>query len=191
MPITRQPCHAGGMAVPLRPEPPSDDEQPGSGSVRVPSDPSGLDGLPPYDPRTLPPVPRGVLGDPGHGDGRGTPLDLSKDPDRFGSDGYEPPANPYRDSVTPLDLSKDPDRFGSDAYEDAPPSDLPPSVVPPTGRLDPRLDPDRPGEGQTLSELLGEGAHEDERDGLEWLLGLVAVLVFLGLVALVFSSLGP
>ena len=63
--------------------------------------------------------------------------------------------------------------------------------MPPTGRLDPRLDPDRPREGQTLADLLGEGASEGERDGYEWLLGLVAVLVFLGLVALVFPSLGP
>ena len=51
--------------------------------------------------------------------------------------------------------------------------------------------PGRPGEGQTLADLLGEGTHEGERDGYEWVLGLVTILVFLGLVALVFSSLGP
>jgi len=180
---------------------------PSSGSVEVPKDPSALDGLPPYDPSTLPPLggrlpgePTGYVLDPGRapGTGRGVPLDLSKDPDRF-ENGFthEPPrAAPDTGRGVPLDLSKDPDRFENGLSHDLPraaPDPLPPYV----GPLDPRLDPDRmpppgrPGEGQTLAELLGEGTHEGERDGYEWVLGLVTVLVFLGLVALVFSSLGP
>lgn len=180
------------MSAPLPPEPPSDrsragreEDLPGPdlpGSVQVPSDPSALDGLPPYEPRALPPVPRGVLGDPGS---RGSvPLG-----GRPGSDPHS--ADPYGDGRgTPLDLSKDPDRFGSDAYEE-------PAAPPPfTGRLDPALDPDRmptglPGEGRTLAELLGDGAHEGERNGYEWVLGLLAVLVFLALVAFVAGQLGP
>jgi hypothetical protein len=42
------------------------------------------------------------------------------------------------------------------------------------------LDPDR--FSPTLPGLLGAGAHEDERDGVEWLYGLAGVLAFLGLV---------
>jgi hypothetical protein len=47
--------------------------------------------------------------------------------------------------------------------------------------LDPGLDPDRD-RSPTLPGLLGEGAHEEERDGLEWLFGLLGVVLFLGLV---------
>lgn len=60
-----------------------------------------------------------------------------------------------------------------------------------TEPLDPAKDPDRydptaePGRGRTLPDLLGEGAQEDERDNLTWLLGLVGVLAFLVLVSLV------
>jgi hypothetical protein len=74
----------------------------------------------------------------------------------------------------PLDMSKDPDRFvvgAEPAY--------------PTGPLDPALDPDRfdPAD-QTLPQLLGKGAYEDERDNLQWLIGLLGVLGFLVLVSL-------
>lgn len=54
----------------------------------------------------------------------------------------------------PLDMSKDPDRFVA------------------------------PGEGQTLPELLGEGAQEGERDSMNWLIGLAGVLGFLLLFSL-------
>jgi hypothetical protein len=63
----------------------------------------------------------------------------------------------------PLDMSKDPDRF--DAAREV------------------GSDQDR-----TLPEMLGPGAQEDERNGPEWLAGLVAVLVFLGLTAYLFAK---
>ena len=45
---------------------------------------------------------------------------------------------------------------------------------------------------RTLPELLGSaGAQEEERSNLLWLAGLLAVLAFLGLVALVVSRLSP
>jgi hypothetical protein len=46
--------------------------------------------------------------------------------------------------------------------------------------LDPALDPDR-FSSPTLPGLLGDGAQED-RDGLEWLYGLLGVIAFLGFV---------
>lgn len=102
-------------------------------------------------------------------------LDPALDPDRFdrGRDGA-------------LDPRLDPDRYD-------PGRDSAPLVG-----LDPRFDPDRydasrdpdlpPGQGQTLTELLGAGAYEDARDGWEWVVGLLAVLVFLGIVAFFFGS---
>ena len=68
-----------------------------------------------------------------------------------------------------LDPAADPDRY--DATRDPHPP----------GALDPELDPDR-FRSPTLPGLLGEGAQEGERDGLEWLYGLAGVLLFLGLV---------
>jgi hypothetical protein len=53
-----------------------------------------------------------------------------------------------------------------------------------TEPLDMSKDPDR-----TLPELLGEGAHEGERDNATWLWGLLGVLAFLALVSLVISLL--
>ncbi|MFN2538831.1 MAG: hypothetical protein ABR549_11915 [Mycobacteriales bacterium] len=47
--------------------------------------------------------------------------------------------------------------------------------------LDPAKDPDR-FRSPTLPGLLGEGAQEDERDGGSWLVGLLGVFLFLGLV---------
>lgn len=84
----------------------------------------------------------------------------------------------------PLDMSKDPDRFDA-AYEPLPD----PTVV--GGPLDRSLDPDRynpPGQGQTLTDLLGEGAHEDTRNNLEWAYGLLGILAFLALVSWFFSA---
>jgi hypothetical protein len=50
--------------------------------------------------------------------------------------------------------------------------------------LDPAQDPDRydpatEPRGQTLPELLGEGAYEEKRDNLQWLYGLLAVFALL------------
>ena len=74
-----------------------------------------------------------------------------------------------------LDPAADPDRF--DPSRDA-------TAPGPVGPLDPALDPDRfdASGSPTLPGLLGAGAHEDEREGLEWLYGLLGVFVFLGLV---------
>ena len=65
-----------------------------------------------------------------------------------------------------LDPAQDPDRY--DAARDA----EPPSA------LDPAADPDRY-RSPTLPGLLGEGAQEEERDNLTWLIGLLAVFGFL------------
>ena len=103
-----------------------------------------------------------------------THLDMSQDPDRY---------DPTRDAVAtgPLDMSQDPDRY--DPSRD---------VAPLQGRpLDMSQDPDRyvpPGQGQTLTELLGEGAHEDERDNYQWAIGLVSVFLFIALVSWFFTS---
>jgi hypothetical protein len=71
-----------------------------------------------------------------------------------------------------LDPGQDPDRF--DPKRDGAPVD---------GPLDPELDPDRY-RSPTLPGLLGEGAQEDERNNLTWLLGLVSVFAFLLVVSL-------
>lgn len=80
----------------------------------------------------------------------------------------------------PLDPAGDPDRF--DPTRDAEPA----------AALDPGLDPDRyDPAADTLPGLLGVGPQEDERDTWTWLVGLLGVLAFLGLVALVMSRLTP
>jgi hypothetical protein len=90
-----------------------------------------------------------------------------------------------RSATQGLDPALDPDRF--DASIDAAPS----------GRLDPALDPDRyanaradlpPGQGQTLTELLGDGAFEEPRSTYQWAVGLLAVVVFLALVSWFFGA---
>ena len=84
--------------------------------------------------------------------------------------------------TVPLDPKDDPDRFD------------PARAQAPTGPLDPALDPDRyaaEGRGDTLPELLGAGAYDDTTNPYMFLLGLVGVLLFLGLVALLFSNLSP
>jgi hypothetical protein len=90
--------------------------------------------------------------------------------------------------VQPLDMSKDPDRFDPDRADQLDPV-YQPTVV---GPLDMAQDPDRmprPGEGQSLTDLIGkQAAQEDERDNYEWAIGLLAVLTFLGLVAFFFSE---
>ena len=70
-----------------------------------------------------------------------------------------------------LDPAQDPDRYDA-GRDDAPPP-----------ALDPTADPDRY-RSPTLPGLLGEGAQEDERNNLTWLLGLVAVFAFLLAVSL-------
>jgi hypothetical protein len=87
-----------------------------------------------------------------------------------------------------LDPALDPDRY--DPSRDAELAAGPP------GGLDPALDPDRydprrdlpPGQGQTLTDLLGEGAHEEPRDNYQWALGLLGMVVFLALVSWLFGS---
>jgi hypothetical protein len=59
-----------------------------------------------------------------------------------------------------------------------------------SGPLDPAADPDRY-RSPTLPGLLGEGAHEDERSNLTWLIGLVAVFSFLILVSVLASFGNP
>ena len=115
------------------------------------------------------------------------PLDLSKDPDRFVPEEHPRLVEPV--PLTPLrglDMSQDPDRFDPDRVE---PAEEAPEL--PRG-LDPAHDPDRyrpPGQGQTLTDLLGKaGAQEDDRDGYQWVAGLLGVFAFLALVAFLFNS---
>ena len=147
-----------------------------AGPVEVPSDASALDDLPPYGAPAPGPRPH---------------LDMSQDPDRYDPvrDAAGPPAPAPSAPTGPLDMSQDPDRYDAarDTGYDAP-------TPGPVGPLDMSRDPDRfdAGSGQTLSDLLGPGAgQEDERDSFTWLVGLFAVAAFLGLVALFFSSVEP
>ena len=70
-----------------------------------------------------------------------------------------------------LDPGQDPDRYDPSLDE------------PLVGALDPEADPDRY-RSPTLPGLLGEGAQEDERDNLTWLVGLVSVFGFLLVISL-------
>jgi hypothetical protein len=102
-----------------------------------------------------------------------THRDMAPDPDR-----YEASQGAVR--TGPLDMSQDPDRY--DPSHD---------VAPTLGPLDPARDPDRylpPGQGQTLTDLLGEGAHEGERDNYQWAIGLLSVFLFIALVSWFFTS---
>lgn len=100
--------------------------------------------------------------------------------------GLGPVPSPRAEVPGRLDPSLDPDRY--DPARDG--------AYDPAGPLDPALDPDRydpagdvpPGQGQTLPELLGEGAFEDKRDGYEWAIGLLGVIAFLALVSWFFGS---
>lgn len=101
----------------------------------------------------------------------------------------QPQHTPRTDLGQPLDRSQDPDRFVPDE----------PGASAGSVPLDPALDPDRyrpdvPVDltlglpayaGQTLPDLLGEGAQEERRDTYTWLLGLIGILAFLGLVSLI------
>jgi hypothetical protein len=75
-----------------------------------------------------------------------------------------------------VDPSQDPDRYD-------PARDTGEPAAPDAPALDPSHDPDRY-RSPTLTGLLGDGAHEEPRDNLTWLIGLVSVLAFLGLVTL-------
>lgn len=97
----------------------------------------------------------------------------------------------------PLDMSQDPDRYdpGRDAAPVFDPDEHPRVVQAPPDQprdLDPGRDPDRylpPGQGQSLEDLIGkERTYEGERDGYQWLFGLLGVLAFLALVAFLFSN---
>ena len=116
---------------------------------------------------------------------------MTTDPDRPAVPGLEP------SDGRPLDMSQDPDRYDPD--RDSGPVFDPaehPRVVEPAPELlrdlDPRDDPDRvlpPGQGQSLTDLLGKaGTYEGDRDGYQWIAGLLGVLAFLALVAFLFQS---
>jgi hypothetical protein len=112
-------------------------------------------------------------------DGRRRPLDRSQDPDRYDPDRDDPnPDDPNRDDGPVFDPEEHP-RVVEPAAQ-AP------------GRLDPAQDPDRflpPGQGQSLTDLLGKaGTHEGDRDGYQWIAGLLAVIAFLALVTFLFST---
>lgn len=99
--------------------------------------------------------------------------------------GFEPELPLPRTAGGALDPAFDPDRFDPAAQAAAGPS----------GWLDPALDPDRYDAGrrrdplgQTLPELLGDGAFEEPRDTWSWALGLLGVLLFLALVSWFFGS---
>ena len=124
---------------------------------------------------------------------------MSDDPDRPAVPGLEPadgqplappPAAAHPRFVEPvppsplhgLDMSQDPDRY--DPAREEPVPDVP-------RPLDMSQDPDRylpPGQGQTLKDLLGPGAQEGDRDGYQWIAGLLGVFAFLALVAFLFNS---
>jgi hypothetical protein len=112
---------------------------------------------------------------------------MTTDPDRPAVPGLE------RADGQPLDMSQDPDRFDPDRDTGAVfDPDEHPRVVEPVAPLDPRNDPDRflpPGQGQSLTDLLGKaGTYEGDRDGYQWIAGLLGVLAFLALVAFLFQS---
>jgi hypothetical protein len=106
---------------------------------------------------------------PGLGAGRPGRLDLSRDPDRFDA-GRAPGAVP--EMPRDLDPDYDPDRFSVA------------SRMPGRG-----AGKGHPGEGSSLPDLLGTaGTHEGHRDNYEWAYGLLAVLIFLGLVSFLFNN---
>jgi hypothetical protein len=70
-----------------------------------------------------------------------------------------------------MDPGQDPDRYDPSRDET------------PVGRLDPEGDPDR-FRRPTLPGLLGEGAYEDKRDNLRWLVGLASMFAFLIAISL-------
>ena len=121
-----------------------------------------------------------------------TDADKAPDTRGDGSERIEPALDADRLLAgRPLDPSADPDRFDPDRLDASVEPSVEPALVPPP-RLDPARDPDRFRAGdRTLTEMLGDGAQEEARDTYVWLLGLLSMLVFLGLVALVARNLGP
>jgi hypothetical protein len=121
------------------------------------------------------------------------------------------PQDPHRHLPTGrLDPALDPDRYDPAREAAGPP---PPDPVVSEGPLDWALDPDRydpaadpsrvrgpreplklgrtGGTSQTLPDLLAEGSFEDKPSPYMFLLGLLGIAAFLGLVAFVFSHLSP
>lgn len=110
-----------------------------------------------------------------------TPADGQPVPSARRSEESAPVFDPQEHRPRVLGATDDPDRFDASADQQPPSSP----------RVDPAKDPDRylpPGQGQSLTELLGPGAQEDERDNWQWAFGLLGVLVFLGLVAFLFGT---
>ena len=96
-------------------------------------------------------------------------LDPAQDPDRYDPAREEAPAGP-------VDWSQDPDRYRPEDSD----VERQPLVLGRTG-----------GTRQTQPDLLGEGSFDDKPSPYLFLLGLLGVVLFLGLVALVFSNLSP
>ena len=70
-----------------------------------------------------------------------------------------------------IDPGADPDRYD------------PTHEVAPVGPLHPEDDPDR-FHNPTLPGLLGDGAHEDERNNWQWVIGLASMFAFLIFISL-------
>jgi hypothetical protein len=103
-----------------------------------------------------------------------------------------------------LDPALDPDRYDATRVEPAAPAGrLDPALDP--DRYDPATDPHRPapeprqplvlgrtgGTRQTLPDLLAEGSFDDKPSPYMFLLGLLGIAAFLGLVAFVFTHISP
>jgi hypothetical protein len=104
------------------------------------------------------------------------PLDPRFDPDRYDPDRADLPPDPVVQDG-PLDWAMDPDRYDPDR-EGAPPRQ--PLVLGRTG-----------GTRQTLPDLLSEGSFDDKTSPYLFLLGLLGIAAFLGLVAFVFAHISP
>lgn len=105
-------------------------------------------------------------------------LDLRLDPDRY-------------------DPRRDPDRYlaqvprePGDPLRDAARGEIGQGRVEEHGLEDGELFA-RAGGGRTLTDLLGDGAYEDDRETWVWAVGLLAVLGFLALASVVLSHLSP
>ncbi len=106
--------------------------------------------------------------------GRPVPLDRNQDPDRFDADRAP---GPVPEMPRDLDPDYDPDRFSVA------------SRMPGLGAGKGRAGQGSAGEGYSLPDLLGTaGTHEGERDNYEWAYGLLAVLIFLGVVSFLFNN---
>jgi hypothetical protein len=105
-------------------------------------------------------------------------LDPAFDPDRYDPAHEALPPDPVA-PTGPLDWALDPDRYDP-ASDAAPPGIRQPLVLGRTG-----------GTRQTLPDLLAEGSFDDKPSPYMFLLGLLGIASFLGLVAFIFSHISP